>query len=126
MSELTRSERVFAQYVTDQGFDPVRIAETARKEPDYYVDVHGERVFFEIKEFGRPEPLGPGGHSPLPYVKRKIKKAREQFDQYQGRCCCLVLYNHESIALSLSPYLVLSAMFGEYYQRHPNDEVVFS
>jgi hypothetical protein len=90
------------------------------------VDVDGDRVYFEVKEFGRPQPVAPGGHSPLPYVTRKIKKAREKFEQYQDRCCALVLYNHASIALCLSPHLVLSAMFGEYRQRHSDHGVVFS
>ncbi len=125
MSHPTRSELLFAQYFTEQGLEAVKIKETGRKEPDFWVKCDGGLVFFEVKEFDRAQPRPDGGYSPLPYIKRKINKARKQFVHYKGCCCCLVLYNERSIAASLGPFCVLSALFGEYYQRHSGSAVSF-
>jgi hypothetical protein len=127
MSQTTRSECVFEDHIRMLGFEPIRIEETAnQKQPDYRIDIDGKPVYFEVKEFNRPEPLPSGGFSPLPFMRRKIRKARTKFDQYKHAACCLVVFNEKNIAAQLGPYAVMSAMFGECYQHDDAKGVSFS
>ena len=125
MSQQTRSERIFKDFVGQSGFTAHRIEEGATREPDYWIDCGGRRAYFEVKELDRPDPVPRESFCPLPYITRKIGKARPKFGRYKDHCCCLVLFNENSFVTTLSPYAVLAAMLGQMYQRHSDEGLSF-
>ena len=122
-----KSETLFERYLYQAGlrqwdYEPAISGKS--KKPDYRVPVHGEQIFFEVKEFETQTPVDGAGRAYDPYagIRAKIGKLREKFREYKGYPCCGVLYSeyHPEVDLE-SPEIVMSAMLGDLTLRIPMD-----
>lgn len=123
----TESELLFEEYLRSHAlgyfeFEP-EIPET-RARPDYRLLVHGEPIFFEVKEF-RPDPAlftagKGGGYDPYVRIREKIHAARKKFKDLEKVLCCLVLYNcgHPLVDL-VSWEIMYGAMLGNLGFQFP-------
>jgi hypothetical protein len=121
------SEVLFEQYLNQAGFQQLEYEPTVigkSKKPDYRVTVHGEQIFFEVKEFATQTPVdgASGAYDPYIGIRAKIGKLKEKFREYKEHSCCGVLYSecHPRIDLE-SPGIVMGAMLGDLTIRIPMD-----
>lgn len=109
-----------------QGIRFSRIPERNTPTPDYKLLVDPEPIIVEVKEFGRPGKLRESGYCSVPFVRQKIRACWKQFELHGDQRCCLMLSNESSFKVSLQPELILSAVFGEYFQRLTSNSYRFS
>ena len=121
VSAKTHSEDLFEAYLEAQGISPDREPNIPgkAKHPDYRAQHGRQVVWFEVKEFDDPRTKPMNGFSPCPAIREKINQARKKFKEYKSECCNLVLHNCKSNYRRTDPEAVLSAAFGEYFQRLP-------
>jgi hypothetical protein len=90
------------------------------KKLDYRLPFKNQVLWFEVKEFAEaPNCLDRLAETygliqnPHIGIRQKIDNAAEQFREYQGECCSLVLYNSTlNLNLICTPVMVLAAMLG--------------
>lgn len=114
------AEGLFEEYLRSQGLDWGYESLAGWKKPDYVVCHSTGRCIFEIKELGDPDPLPTGGFDPDRPVRKKIRRAREQFREYKDHCCNLVVFN-KSVFGSADAGVVLAAAFGPGFQQDGRD-----
>src|SRR5579859_7908285 len=108
----TKSETAFEQYLGSLNLNWTRVSVATLKQPDYKLAHGALTCIFEVKEFYEMTIQAPGGFSPCPPIKQKIRKSAAQFKHYKNDCCSLVLWS-TNIYRSVLPPIVLSAAFGE-------------
>jgi hypothetical protein len=123
-SEVMLEEYLRAHGLTDFEFEPT--AQNTQKRIDYLLHADGTEVFLEVKEFhATPEDFrrGSGAYDPYGPIREKIGAARKKFRDMEGRCCCLVLHNHEKPLVSLEWQIVMGAMLGNLAFSFPVDTI---
>ena len=118
-STRTASELLFETYLQRNGlteweFEPNWSGN--RKKPDYLLRWNGKELLFEVKERrSGKEPVN-GHFNPYEGIRRKIKKACEQFKEFKefkDECCSLVIANQGDPHTLLAPEFVFGAMLGD-------------
>jgi hypothetical protein len=122
----TVSEAVFEQFLADNALKYCRIEEAGNPRPDYWVDIAGCRVFFEVKELSEDENFKTG-HLQVSsrimgdHIRAKIKRARKQmqFARQQDAPAVLLIYNNiDPIHLfGTEDQDFIAAMYGAYTLR---------
>ena len=123
----TESEALLEEYLRAHGLTDFEFESTLEgtlKKPDYLLRAGNTEVCLEVKEFtATPGDFHSGTRCYDPYgpIREKIEAARKKFKDMQGRCCCLVLHNHEKPLVSLDWQFVLGAMLGNVGFSFPID-----
>jgi len=110
-SQGTKGEELFERYLHSQELHWEYESLPGQKRPDYVIQHHTGRCIFEVKDFDDPKPRPTDGYDPSPPIQRKMRRAREQFEEYKDHCCSVVLYSG-SIYRAIYPSAVLCAAFG--------------
>jgi len=110
----TKSELLFDQYLTEQGydFDPQPKVSGKTSKLDDRVRFDGAEILFEVKEFDEGEELPDGAFDPYKRIYLKFKGSWKQLSEYREYPCSLVLYTNGAALVHLEPELVLGAMLG--------------
>jgi hypothetical protein len=120
MNELshTQGEHLFEQYLHSQNvkfqFEKEHLGKSKR--PDYTVELNGQLLIFDVKDFDPPDKpfTGFGYFDPYIKIREKIEQGREKFKEYKEHCCGLVLHNAGQPLVSLhEPDIMLGAMYGD-------------
>jgi hypothetical protein len=123
ITERTDSERIFEQFLRDNGIAFERVIETDSPRPDYAVTASGAKLLFEIKELDEDEnfslePLVGISRTMGDHIRRKIAAARRQvkFGAAQGIPSILLVYNNiDPLHLFGTEDMdFITAMYGEY------------
>ncbi len=103
--QRTKSELLFDQYLTEQGYDfdpqPKVPGKTSKLEDRVRFD--GTEIFFEVKEFEAGEELADGAFDPYKRIYRKLKDSWKQLNDYREYSCSLVLYTDGTAPSTSSP-----------------------
>jgi len=123
----TESEALLEEYLRAHGLNDFEFEPTVEgtlKKPDYLLPAGDTEVFLEVKEFTATPGdfrLGTSCYEPYGPIREKIEAARKKFKDMEGRCCCLVLHNHEKPTVSLDWQFVMGAMLGNVGFSFPVD-----
>ncbi|HEV2351247.1 MAG TPA: hypothetical protein VG028_15525 [Terriglobia bacterium] len=126
-SVKTESEALLEEYLRAHGlidFEFQPTVDGTLKRPDYLLHAGGEELFLEVKEFAAtPEDLQFrfGAYDPYGPIREKIGAGRKKFKEMEGRCCCLVMHNHDKPLVSLDWQRVMGAMLGNVGFSFPVD-----
>lgn len=118
METKNESERVFEQYLDQNGFQDKWTYEPSipgkRKRPDYLLNWKGEEHFLEVKELRKKpnEPTWPAYFDPYSSLRTEINEVRKQFKEYKEYSCSLVVFNVDDGQARLKPIFVFGAMLG--------------
>ena len=123
----TKSERLFEAFCQAHSVVYRRVQETDEPRPDYELEVKGQLLLAEIKQFdpnkeeqtaierrARGEQVALGG-TPGERLRRAIRSANTQFKQLltsRSDPTLLVVYNNTPCSLHTRPYAVMTAMQG--------------
>lgn len=114
----TPGEALFEEYLKSQNlsdFEYEKERPGKQKKPDYSVVIAGREYLFDVKDFDYVDLPSEGGFNPYNRIRGKIGEARQQFNEFQGWPCCVVLYNNNALLLQLNrPHVVLGAMEGNF------------
>lgn len=114
----TPGEALFEEYLKSQNlsdFEYEKERPGKQKKPDYSVVIAGREYLFDVKDFDYVDLPPEGGFNPYKRIRGKIGEARQQFNEFQGWPCCIVLYNNNAPLLQLNrPHVVLGAMEGNF------------
>jgi len=126
-AEKTESEVLFEAYLNAAGLTEFEFqpdVDGTSKKPDYQVLLGNDSLFFEVKEFrATPQDFrgGSGAYDPYQPIREKINAARKKFQEVEGSCCCVILYNREKPLIDLGWQFVYGAMLGNLAIQMPFD-----
>lgn len=116
----TASELLFEEYLRAHGlgyFQFEREFPGTLKRPDYSLNLSGQEILFEVKEFSSKESDFSeecGVYDPYRPIREKIGAARKKFKELENYPCCLVLYNDRKPLVHLQyKEFIFGAMLGD-------------
>jgi hypothetical protein len=129
MNPKTQADLTFEEYISQHRLG------TPQYEPPFigascsidYRLLHNEQfLWFEVKEFSEDERLVKGeihgAYDPHKSIRSKIQEAKRQFQDFQGECCSLVLFNDSINLVDIcEPRIVLGSMLGDVALNIPFD-----
>ena len=121
MPLFTDSERLFQEYLQQQGLDRFEFepqVQGTTKRPDFRLSLDGEEIYFEVKEFDHPPEMVSGGSFDL-YgpIRSKINEAQKQLRPLKGHMCAIVLVNSCHPLVLLEPDIIYGSDAGQS-RRH--------
>lgn len=123
----TKSEQLFESFCRVQGVACRRVSETTTPRPDYVLELEGQEMLAEVKQFDPNEEersaierLAKGEHvvfggKPGERLRRAIRSANTQLRELlagRSMSTMLVVYNNTPCSLHTKPYAVMTAMQG--------------
>jgi len=116
----TASELFFEEYLRAHGLGYFQFEKElpgTLKRPDYSLNLNGQEILFEVKEFRSKESdfdEEGGAYDPYRPIREKIGAARKKFKDLENYPCCLVLYNDEKPLVHLQyKEFIFGAMLGD-------------